>query len=534
MNWPFSQRIKPLLRIFKNRKRKEKGAVTLISAFMIFIFTTLGLTTLILTQINLKLSDYRKNSSLLDYASENGIKQGFAHLLDHLSTIKEPIVISEENFFTLNQEASNKGEELIAYLFSSEIPLTIEDSWEYMKWKCQTSFSKIQFKEYDAYFTSEYEVRLSSHGKIYEYNASRTKVLSCTMQIFAGHIPLLTLPLLKDNNTNYAQNKDFLEKNNISVFTSPENKLIPETYLSEEELIPDQSSEQIKEALNIKTFKPQDLSDTKLRQILGLEIVNEPVPEGVFLIKDDLGLGGMFIQGDVEEMIFAVERNFQVIKISLESGIWILKFDPIKYETNFLSPSKQESYNLTPKGLIIVNGGIKSLRGGKVSASGEIKKLEQGEQSPSILRSVNLTIITSNEITITDHLIHEGVKWIDSVPYIKDSHSQLNIFAGGNNLIEKEKRTGGITLESSASEELTIQASLTTSNGEFSVKGENKIINILGSVHGSKYNTHGNKLNIWTDNRFLTEDNQFENSPKTKNPILSIAQFEIRDWKENE
>ncbi|MBW1717000.1 MAG: hypothetical protein JRJ77_14470 [Deltaproteobacteria bacterium] len=530
----FSQKTLLFLYPFRNKKQLKKGAVTLVCAFMVFLFTTLGLTTLMMTQLNLKLSQYRKNSVLTDYASENGIKLGFSQLSELISGIQEPVILSEQEFSSLKQDALNNGEQSIELLLSSEIPLTTSGEWEYMKWSCLTSFTKTCVKDFSAYFISEYKVDLKSQGKVYEYRTSRIKTLSCFLTLFTGNIPLSALPLLKDKNTNHTPEKEFLEKNNISVFSSGEDGSAPKIYLSEDELIPDTASEQIREALNIKIFKPQDLSDQKLRQILGLEITDEPVPGGVYLIKDDLGLGGIFIQGDVEEMILALEQDYQIIKITHEAGVWILKFNPQTNETCFITPLETQYFDLTPKGIVIVNGGIKSLGGGFANSSGEIEMLGQEEQVPSVLNSVNLTIISSEEITISDHIIHEGVQWIESVPYVKDSQSQLNIFAGGNSLAGQEERTGGITIENNASEELKIQASLTTSKGEFSIIGENKTVSIFGSVHASEYSISQNELNITEDDRYLNNENLLKNSPLIKIPLLHLADLEIREWKENE
>ncbi len=530
----FFLKTQPLLCLRQSKIKKEHGAVSLISAFMIFIFTTLGLTTLLLTQVNLKLTHYRKNSAVLDYASENGIKQGFSVLWGYISQAQDPVILSEQEFSALNQPVSVSENELIERLLSIKIPFTVENKWEHMKWTCETTFNRTLFEEHSTYFISEYEANLQSQAKIHEYNFSKTKELSAALKIFTGFIPLSALTLIKDKSPYPIDKKEFLEKNNISVFSPSESKLSPEIYVTEQDLISNEASEQIAKALNIKIFKPQDLSDEKLREILGLEDKDEPVPEGVYLIQDDLGLGGVFIQGDVEEMILAVEKETQAIKFTLQAGIWMLKFNPQKNQTYFLTPIEQQFFDLTPRGIVIVSGGIKSLRGGSVNPSGEIIVLEQGEQTPSILKGVHLTIITSEEITITDHLTQQGVDWIDSVPYVKDSHSQLNIFAGGNNLIEEQSRTGGISIQNSNSQELKIQASLTSSKGDFSIQGENKTVHIFGSVHASHYRTSQNQLNVFTDNRFLRDDEFLINSPKTKNPILHMAEFKFKEWKEDE
>jgi hypothetical protein len=73
------------------KRETKKGAMTLVSVFLFFIFSTLGLSMLYFSQIYLKLSAYKRNSTVLDYASENGIKLGFNHLLNKLSQTTTPM-----------------------------------------------------------------------------------------------------------------------------------------------------------------------------------------------------------------------------------------------------------------------------------------------------------------------------------------------------------------------------------------------------------------------------------------------------------
>ena len=68
-----SQKIQRWLRYCRKNKKENRGTLTLISVFLFFVFTTLGLGMLYLTQVYLKISAYRKNTILLEYTSENGI-----------------------------------------------------------------------------------------------------------------------------------------------------------------------------------------------------------------------------------------------------------------------------------------------------------------------------------------------------------------------------------------------------------------------------------------------------------------------------
>ncbi len=84
-----------LLRKEQNRK-PQKGAMTLISAFLFFAFSTLGLGMLYLSQIYLKLGSYKKNAIVLEYTSENGIKEAYNQLAQLIKQVPSPLILSPE------------------------------------------------------------------------------------------------------------------------------------------------------------------------------------------------------------------------------------------------------------------------------------------------------------------------------------------------------------------------------------------------------------------------------------------------------
>ena len=115
----------PRMRLWQpgiDQKRKTtKGAMTLVSVFLFFIFSTLGLSMLYFSQIYLKLSAYKRNSTLLDYASENGIKLGFNHLLNLLSQTITPSLLSPHETNELRKNTINKGSEIVEKLLGSPV-----------------------------------------------------------------------------------------------------------------------------------------------------------------------------------------------------------------------------------------------------------------------------------------------------------------------------------------------------------------------------------------------------------------------------
>ena len=98
--------------------------MTLVSAFLFIIFATLGLGMIYLSQVYLKMSSFKKNSIILDYASENGIKQAFDQLVQSLSLKTSPSIITEEKKIQLQSDAKGKGMDIIAEFIEKNIPLT--------------------------------------------------------------------------------------------------------------------------------------------------------------------------------------------------------------------------------------------------------------------------------------------------------------------------------------------------------------------------------------------------------------------------
>lgn len=531
MKFLFIQRILPWLPHINRKEINQKGTITLVSVFLFFLFSTLGMGMIHLSQIYLKLSAYKKNSILLDYASENGIKKSLNHMLNSLSEVSPLLILSEEEATDLKEDAQNKGLEIIEKLLESDLPLILSENWENLHWESTTSFSLARLQEKNQYFQAIYEAEILSEGTIQNFNQQRKSSLKASLGILAGRVPLPTVPLLIDKKMDSEQKKNYLKTNKIDLLPSDKNCLPPKVTFSEERLISQDANPQISKALKIEIFHPQTLSTPKLREALGLEVTNEPIPDGVYLIKDDLGLGGLFVQGDVDELIMAIEEEFQIVSCLTENGHWLLKFSPTRMETIFISPEKTEVYELVPIGIIIINGKIFSLGGGIVDSSGNVTSGKDGD-FPCILRGVNLTIISSDKITLSSHLIHQGVKWIEGVPYIKDSNSQLNITSTGKDFVLNTAKEGKIAIDKDSPNDLKIQASLTAPDEGISIEGEGKTVHLLGSLHGSDYTNNRNLLKIMCDDRFMRLENLLQNAPVTSKPVLYLSFFRGEEWKE--
>lgn len=522
----FSPRISAWLNSVYEQQR-HKGTLTLLTAFMFMIFSALGLSLITYSQIYLRLCSYKNNAALLGYATENGIKQGLEQLSNLIEANSQPQLISagEQNEFLM--DAQNHGLNLLEKLLKNPLPLMDEGEAEKILWESQTSFSLHRLKSFPTYFSTTYRVRIESTGMLEYGDSKKHSLLEAELQALSGRIPLPSLPFLLGQNLTPEQKQNFLSDNNITI-TMPTS--LPEIPLiTDEEIIPQQADMLIPQALKIKIFSPQDLSPAILRQALGLEPSTDPVPDGVYLIRDDLGLGGIFVQGDLDELIFAIENDFQVVSFVQGQNLWILKFSPSLGKTSFQAPGESFSYDLVPRGIFIIEGKILSLGGGIIDTSGLVT-LNPDAEIPCILRGVNLTIISSDTITLTAHLIHQGVKWQDGVPYLKDTSSQLNIFACGENIWGEDSGSGEIVIQAETADETKIQASLTAAKKGILIQGENQNIHVYGSIHTQEYSPAQNSLQLFFDNRFLLDETLLNNAPVTQNPLISLNQMRILIW----
>jgi hypothetical protein len=322
---------------------------------------------------------------------------------------------------------------------------------------------------------------------------------------------------------------DFKKNNPIELLDPVHRTLPPQILSTGEPILPHSAVPFIEKALNINIFQPDSLTPAQLRAVIGLEVSNHPVPEGVYLIRDDTGLSGIFVQGDCDEMILAIDRDRQIIFFAQGEFEWILLFSPIQQRTEFHSPAGTQIFDGIPLGIILINGAVRSLGGGHMDSSGEIE-IALDEESPCLLDGVNLTLVCSDEIVLSSHLILEGVKWQDGIPYIKDSKAMLNIFATGEDFLDGTEKKGQIAVEKNAPQELKIHASLTASGEGFSIEGENRTVQLLGSLQTSDYTSNGNTLKAKWDNRFIYSEGLLDHSPRSTRPLLSILSLQALAW----
>jgi hypothetical protein len=230
-------------------------------------------------------------------------------------------------------------------------------------------------------------------------------------------------------------------------------------------------------------------------------------------------------------MVTAIEEDFQVITFRLEAGTWTIRFSLAKSRTQFNGPQGVEFFDLVPIGIIMVSGKIASLGGGIVAADGNAALVKDREVT-SIIQGVSLALVASDKITISSHLIRQGMDWQEGIPYVKDKSAQLIIYSTGQDFAQAQPLEGGIQIDADAPAEIKIQASLATQGAGFEIQGRDKIVDLQGALQATDYVSGGNELKFTPLPPQANVKNLDLNAPRTVQPVLYLGLIKTLEWKE--
>ena len=508
----------------------DRGSVTAAVLLLAVLFTGLGLTMLHASVVHLKICAFRKFSTLLDCASENGLKRGLLDLAAWLRTEAFVAAVPEERVEALRQDPEAGFPLLVEAAWGSAFPRSLSETVGGMAWDSVSSVALGGLEDLGGWFRVTARLRIESSGGWVPVRPRRRSVLEGTLGMVAGRLPLPAIPFFLGTAMTEAEKAAFLEDSAIRLAPRPGELLAPGFAAAADGVIPADMTEAVGKALNIGLFRPEDLTAARLREALGLEPSADPVPDGVYLVRDDLGLGGIFVQGDLDEMLLAVDGATQVVAFRAAGAEWVLAFSPAARRTELRTPDGSFVFDLVPLPIVVVNGRIDSLGGGTVGADGAVAPSFDAA-TPAVLDGVDLTIVSSDRVTISSHLVLEGVRWQDGVPYAEGSEAQLVIYASGRDAVTGEALAGGIAVAEGAPADLKVQASLTAAVGGFAVEGTGKAVELLGALHAGEYDGNGNELAVFRDDR-AAAGVFASNAPLSATPHLAVHALEVSAWKE--
>ena len=494
------------------------------------LFAGLGLTMLHASVAHLKIGAFRRASTLLDCASENGLKRGLLDLADWLRTEAALAPVSDGDVAALRDDPAAGFPLLVEAAWGPAFPRSLSESAGGMTWDSVSTLALDGLEDLGGWFRVEALLRIESSGGWRPVRPRRRSSLEARLGIAAGRLPLPAVPLFIGRDMTDAERASFLESSGIRLRAKPGEILAPALSAAGEGVIPGDMTEAVAKALKVGLFRPEDLTPALLREALGLEPSADPVPDGVYLVRDDLGLGGIYVQGDLDEMVLAVAGDAQVIAFRAGDAEWVLAFSPAARRTELRTPGGTLAFDLAPLPIVVVNGRIDSLGGGTVGADGTVS-LSADAAAPAVLDGVDLTIVSSDRVTISSHLVLEGVRWQDGVPYSAEAEAQLVIYASGRDAVTGEALGGGIAVAGGAPADLKLQASLTAAAGGFAVEGTGKTVELLGALHAGSFEGNGNALDLFRDDRAAAGEFAAD-APLAATPQVAVRALRVLAWKE--
>lgn len=505
--------------------------MTLLAVFLFFTLTALGLGLAMLAGMYQRVGLFKVRALRMGFAAENGAKQMFA-LLSEAAGRASPVEISSGRWAELRAATAQGRADAAAEALALNVPLEIRGSAGEEFWESSLGLGLDRWEDRDDYFAAEIRAHILAEGWLEGRARRKSAALESKLEVLAGRIPLSSIPLLAAGPEGPDSLAGLLAQEKVEILASNPGRTGTAPRSTAAALIPADATPALAETLKVKIFSPGKLSRAELRRALGLEMVDAPVPDGVYLIANDAGLGGVFVQGDVEELVLAASSGWQFARFSLEEGVWLLKFSPSLGETVFAEPTGTRAFERTPLPIIMVNGKIASLGGGTVGP-GDIVAMTADPDVPSVVDGVSLTLVCSDEVIVTSHLIQEGVRWKDGLPYLRDSQSQLVIYASGQDFIDGTERAGRVKVGTNAPRDLQVQAAI-AARGGFSALSAAGDVTVVGSLQAGALAAGPGKIKVAFDERLSAgaRSGLFSSAPKTAVPVLHVFSLEPLRWSE--
>ncbi len=507
----------------------RQGIIYFFPIFLIFLFLALGI--LMLSQIHLKLGGIRTQLALSNLAAENGLKMGYLFLWEKIEGSTWPIIIDDSDWKIFLSKPDDKFcLWLLSRILGIEFPFYLESGWENMLWKTDVSLNIKKINLLTNFIQADMLINLKAKGKIGPSSLSRLSYLMVESSLMAGYLPLTFFPLLIERKLDLEEQSNYLQSKKIDLVIDRKTNLPLKPFFSQGEMISRNISPFLEKGLKIKFFEPDRINPMILRKVLGLEENSAPVPDGVYLIKDDFGLGGIFVQGNLDELLLSCEEGYQIMSFRQMDKNWEISFNPSLNQTIWTTPEKSFIYDTLPNNIILINGNVLSF-GGK---DGKEVTVMAVPPPPSILPGIRLCFVTSGQVNITSPFFQPNLEMLPGIPYVKKNQSQVIIFSSGKDLITGEENEASIIINPGERNEIIIEANLTSLGKGVIIEGTGKEVIIKGGVQAAAIENSSSFLKIIPLSAPSLLLNLGELAPLPQKPLAILVRLKPAEWRENE
>jgi hypothetical protein len=283
-----------------------------------------------------------------------------------------------------------------------------------------------------------------------------------TIDILSGKIPLTFFPLLVKKNIDIPTGT-FLKENQI-INKSRKNLVV----------------DNIETELNFSGFLMDSLKVTEtlmnwraIREKLGLEPSDDPIPEGPHLVVENGVVESVVIQGDVEQMVFFADSQNHLQKIRIIQN-------SIPYEIHY-RPGENYfvCWNHSPAGNVLFRE--------KILVNGDVCSIEQ-EGDAAFLDNSDIQLFVSGKIIIRSDLKTE----IDLQPLdLKNMKcTNMRVTAGKGQIFNQGSARNEIIVDTGTTGKTELQVSMITA-GKFTNKNPGAELKLTGSLYCTDLENHG-------------------------------------------
>ncbi len=507
----------------KAYQHRRAGSALIVCFLLMAMFVTLGLGFLLEARMFFEIQASKKMHRLNGYACENGAKKVAGMVISRADEFPGG-QISEELFQNLKASLLSGGEEKLVLMdsFLRDIFLAETDDFSGLIWEASPSASLKELCDYESYLKSTYELIINATGQVEGFRWKKDEQVVLEISFFLGKLPLDRLPLSATKSGLIQEDEQKIKITRLLPTSLKQEKAIR----TAESLIPDDALPVLSKGL--KLFRPDGLPNWLLRQALGLSPGNGKVPDGVYLARDDLGPGGIYVQGNLDELLLGLDGDLQLVQFRQENRRWLLRFSPHNYGMEFWKTDGKEVFAQSPVPVVMVNGRIEALASGQNDGTGWLKP-DDSSSGACLRNGLKLTLVCSGKINITSNLISEGVDWREGLPYLRGKQSQLIIWSTARDFQTQENTDGGINIDGAKGSVLKVAASLLAKGEGLSIGNQTIRAEIVGTISASSINPGRANINLIIPPASHEENNEF--SVYATENLLFLDEIKIREWR---
>ncbi|MGB9906196.1 MAG: hypothetical protein ACPLRR_02275 [Candidatus Saccharicenans sp.] len=496
----------------------------MVCLLLMAVFMTLGMGLLINSRLYLQTHGFRKLSRLSSYAAENGLKEAWSRMQTRAQEAFYEPEINDETFQTIKKAPETNLLAVLQPLLRAAL-FKSQDELSGLAWEASASADLEELYSDEHYLKATFGFNIEATGQVQGPGGSRSEQIKAELVLLAGHLPLNQVPV--------AVGKEGLEPASAARIKTrpllPENLSLPQVKTVSSSFIPGEALPLL--AHGLKILKPASLPNWLLRQALGLEPGPDAVPEGVYLVQDSLGPGGIYVQGDLDLLLLGIDCGFQVIQFHQKEFRWLLRFNPTTARASFISPSGYQEFKELPIPLVMINGKVLSLTSGCPGRDGFLEASKEAG-CPAFLSGVKITIVCSGRLDVTSNLYSEGLEWKEGLPYLKSRQSQLIIWSTGQDFQTDALTDGGINLFSSSDEKRIIEASLIAGGQGLKTDLPGEKLELIGSLAATALDLGRTELDIFTlPATGPPPPSEPDLQVYSETALLHLSHFRILEWR---